>query len=435
MSSPIVSPPVAKAATLACPNCGGPVERRGFGHALTVVCPQCLSVIDTSNPQLQILQRIEAAQRRTPLIPLGTRGKLNGYPWDVIGFQTRQVSDEDSTYSWDEYLLFNPYKGFRYLTEYQGHWNFVTPMEWSPERYSGIRPSVGIDGKTYLHFAAAEAETVFVLGEFPWRVKCGERVVCDDFVNPPVMLSSETTEDEVTWSRGDYTPGSEIWKAFSLAGSPPRASGIFSNQPSPYRDAGSIWPMFIAMTALLIGLAIFFGSFSQDRKVFQQSYSFSTRNTTEASFVTPVFELGGRTSTVQVDINTDLDNNWAYFDMALVNQDTGQGYDFGHEVSYYSGSDSDGAWTEGDRSSSTLLPSVAPGHYYLRVEPEMDTDKSAKGVVNSVHYSITLRRDVPAWGWFWIAFLFLLIPAIVHTIRVRSFEGRRWMESDYGSRH
>ena len=57
MSSPLVGPPVAKTKALYCPNCGGPVELRGFGHALTVVCPHCLSVLDASSPLLKLFRR------------------------------------------------------------------------------------------------------------------------------------------------------------------------------------------------------------------------------------------------------------------------------------------------------------------------------------------------------------------------------------------
>ena len=46
----------------------------------------------------------------------------------------REVDTADDSYSWDEYLLFNPYKGFRYLTEYNGHWNFVQVQTALPEQ-------------------------------------------------------------------------------------------------------------------------------------------------------------------------------------------------------------------------------------------------------------------------------------------------------------
>src|SRR5579862_2838545 len=146
MSSPLVAPPVVKTRSLHCPNCGGPVQLRGFGHALTVVCQQCLTILDASTPELQILQKVEERYRVTPDIPLGTRGKMAGATWEAIGFQARTVYDEGTAYTWHEYLLFNPYKGFRYLTQYEGHWNFVTPLESQPTRMARMgRPAVAFE--------------------------------------------------------------------------------------------------------------------------------------------------------------------------------------------------------------------------------------------------------------------------------------------------
>src|SRR5262249_5670060 len=159
----------------------------------------------------------------------------------------RTVRDDDgSSYSWDEYLLFNPYHGFRYLTEYQGHWNFVTPLEALPVRKPiGTRPDVVLYGRRFRHFSGVHARTSFVLGEFPWRVNVGERVPSDDYVDPPGILSSETTDDEVAWSQGEYMPGAEVWKAFALPGAAPKPIGEFLNQPSPYRGrTGPVWQVF-----------------------------------------------------------------------------------------------------------------------------------------------------------------------------------------------
>src|SRR5258708_22345980 len=114
MSSPLVSPPVAKAKALECPNCGGPVERRGFGHTLTIVCPQCKTLLDASTPLLQILQKIEDLQSaREPKIPLGTRGNFRGVALEVISFQTRAGEPEGEPFGWGEYRLFNPDNGFQ----------------------------------------------------------------------------------------------------------------------------------------------------------------------------------------------------------------------------------------------------------------------------------------------------------------------------------
>jgi hypothetical protein len=398
-----------------------------------------LSVLDTSTPQIKILQQIQERYRKTPQIPLGTRGKMSGADWETIGFQTRTIQDDGETFSWDEYLLFNPYKGFRYLTEYQGHWNYVTPLEAMPQRVAlAGRPAVVFEGRRFRHFSGAEAETTFVLGEFPWRVKTGDKVIDDDFVDPPTVLSAETTDDEVTWSRGEYVAGSDIWKAFKLPGNAPRAQGVYLNQPSPYSSKG-IWASFGWMLLLLIGLAIFFAMFSRNQTVFEHSYQFNTATTGEPSFVTPIFKLDGRESGLEVTIHANVYNEWAYFNLALVNDDTGNAFDFGREVSYYTGTDSDGSWTEGSQTSTAYIPSVPPGHYYLRVEPEMDPSegrmvRAANGRVtrvNQVSYSITVKHDVPNYFWFWLAAGLLLIPPLFHTIRAAGFEGRRWMQSDY----
>ncbi len=96
---------------------------------------RCLSVLDASTPEVEILQKFQGKTQIKPTIPLGTRGKIGGTQYEVIGFQVRQVADGDDTYAWDEYLLFNPYQGFRYLTEYNGHWNFVHVETALPEAY------------------------------------------------------------------------------------------------------------------------------------------------------------------------------------------------------------------------------------------------------------------------------------------------------------
>jgi len=410
-----------------CPNCGAPVQIRGFATTLSVVCGGCHSILDAKDPNFAVLQRFEAAESIQPLIPLGTRGKIRGDPYEAIGFQVRTITEDGIDYSWDEYLLFNPYKGFRYLTQYQGHWNDVTVLRTLPEvDSSGARPVAKVLGETFRHFQSAEARTTYVLGEFPWQVRVGETAACNDFVKPPRMLSQETTGAETTWSLGEYITGHQVWQAFQLPGSPPAPIGVYENQPSPFGGSlKEIWLAFGFFLLCLIGVALFFSIFARNEEVFSGSYSFAPKAGQEASFVTDYFELKGRTSNVVLSTHTDLANNWAYFNYALINADTGQAFDFGREVSYYSGSDSDGAWTEGSQDDKAVIPAVPSGRYYLRVEPEMDAH--APGV----WYSISVRRDVPSMSYFLIAALLLLVPPVFLTFRSMGFEQARWRDSDH----
>ena len=74
---------------------------------------------------------------------------------------------------------------------------------------------------------------------------------------------------------------------------------------------------------------------------------------------------------------------------------------------------------------SVRIPSVAPGRYYLRVEPE----SAPKG--ESIVYDLHLRRSVPSSAMFWVAAVLLLIPPLLVSWRARMFEARRWQESDF----
>ena len=413
---------------LNCPSCGAALTVRGFEHTLTVVCPQCLSILDAKDPNLRILQKFQGKMRATLLIPLGSRGSWQGTVYEVIGYQQRTTGSGTETYSWSEYLLFNPYKGFRYFTEYNGHWNDVRTLRALPQLgfAFSVKPHVQYEGTSFTHFSTANAATTYVLGEFPWQVRRGEKVVAKDFIAPPKILSSESTTSETTWSLGEYVSGDEIWRAFKLQGAAPKPSGVFANQPSALvQKSKELWRLCGKFLLVAIALLLAGYVFAPNEKVFSDNYHFTAGARAEASFVTPVFTLKGRDTNLEIATRTGLNNNWAYFNYALINDDTGQTYDFGREVSYYNGRDSDGSWSEGSAGDTVTLPNIPSGRYYLRVEPEM-----APGV-SRLDYSITVHRGVPAPGWFWLISVFLLIPPVFTTFRRFSFERRRWQESDY----
>jgi hypothetical protein len=188
-----------------------------------------------------------------------------------------------------------------------------------------------------------------------------------------------------------------------------------------------MWTTFVWLILLFFLVAAGVGLAGRGRTVFAQQYSYATAPKTEPAFVTPVFELPE--GTIEVRIDTDLNNDWAFFSMALINEESGNALDFGREVSYYSGRDSDGDWTEGSRSERKLLPVVPAGHYYLRVEPEMDDD----GRLHSVRYGVTVRSGVMHGFWLIPVLILLPLPALWRSWRAIQFEQKRWAESDYGS--
>jgi hypothetical protein len=386
--------------------------------------------LDATTPSLQILQTAHAKlARHHPKIPLGRRGKLPAGEYEAIGFQVRGIVVEGVTYQWAEYLLYNPYKGYRYLTEYNGHWNDIRTLRALPRPAAHMnKKAVAYSGQRYTHFQTAQAKTAFVMGEFPWQVRVGETVKVEDYIAAPAVLSSEETAGEITWSIGQYIPPDTVWKAFDLPGIPPKPVGIYANQPSPFEGSpGGMWARFGLFVLAMMTIMFLVAIIVRPQQVFRQKYTFMS-GMGEPSFVTPPFRLQGASGNVEVSIKTDLNNDWAYFSFALINDDTGVAYDFGEEVSYYYGRDSDGSWTEGGRNGEVTVSGVPGGNYYLRVEPEMSRD----GGPHSMAYEIAVERGKPRMFWYLLAFFGLLIPPVVTSIRAFSFENRRWAESDYG---
>jgi hypothetical protein len=412
---------------LTCPSCGAAITLRTGAQAQVVVCPSCHAVLDAKDPNLAVLQKFAKRMTVTPIIPLGTRGSLKGDAYEVVGFQERYITADGERYAWREYLLWNPHQGYRYLSEYDGHWNDIVVTKTPPVEDPQFDPAqVEFHGETFKHFQTAVATTDFILGEFPWLVKVGDTAKVRDFVSPPDMLSEERTKDEVTWSFGTYTSPESIWEAFSLPGSPPSPRGTFENQPDNYAPSAAAFTNRFGIFLGVLVLMFFAREMTAaNQEFFSKEYFFRSPGGDSAAFVTEVFPITGRTSNVEVHIHAGVSNSWAYFDLALINDQTGKAIDLGREVSYYSGYDSDGSWSEGSNDDRSLLPAVPPGNYFLRVEPTGPTGGEMMA------YSITLKRDVPSEGWFLIAFALLAIVPLVTALRAWGFEVGRWKESDH----
>lgn len=411
--------------TLRCPHCGGAVEVRAAGRTVTVVCGSCGSLLDAQDPGLRVLQSFQSRATHTPLIPLGSRGRLHGAEWEVIGFQIRSVTEEGVEYPWREYVLFNPERGFRYLTEENGHWTDGTPLHNLPRLgVESNRPTATLNGETFKHFSTGSATTTYVLGEFPWLVHVGDREEVRDFVHPPRMLSAEDTAGETAWSLAEYLPARTVWSTFGLAGEPPAPTGVYACQPSPHAERTRRYGrVFWTLAALWLVLGLARCATAASDEVLRESHRFNPALPEDSSSVeTRAITLTGRPANLEVHVDTDLDNAWAFFAFSLVNEETGRVLEFSREVSRYHGVEDGESWGEGSSSDGVTLPSVPAGRYQLRIDPEAELP---------VAYTIVVKRDVPGLLHFGLAFLLLVVPAVLVGLSSVGFENSRWSESDY----
>src|SRR5262249_52984296 len=131
----------------------------------------------------------------------------------------------------------------------------------------------------------------------------------------------------------------------------------------------------------------------------------------------------GRTSNVEIRSGAPVMNSWVYLDYDLTNNDSGDSYGSSSEISYYEGTDSDGRWTEGSQSASTVIPAVPPGKYSLTIEPELPPGGTASA-------SIAVYRDTKYYRNTVFAFFLLCLWPVILWIKHASFEARRWEDSE-----
>src|ERR1051325_9834801 len=190
----------------------------------------------------------------------------------------RSVEFEGVRYFWQEYLLYNPAVGFRWLVESDGHWSYVTSVSPGEVTESGSRAWQG--GHSFKMFQDAVARVEYVEGEFYWKVKAGEQARATDYVNAPLMLSKEVPvspgrrgggqieAEEINWSLGTDPPLKEIEKKFGVDLPSPRA--VAPNQPWPHKKIYKYWGLLM-LAAFALGL--FFIVTAPHKTVFEQTRS------------------------------------------------------------------------------------------------------------------------------------------------------------------
>jgi hypothetical protein len=146
----------------------------------------------------------------------------------VIGIMQRSIRIESERYTWEEYVLHTPSEGLRWLVVSGGHWNLVESVEAGQVEES--ERGATYDGEDYRAWSSGRARLEWATGELPWAAAIGDVAKARDYVRAPYMLSRESTANEITWSRGTYTPPDTIARAFGKRVLP-KLSGRAPNQP------------------------------------------------------------------------------------------------------------------------------------------------------------------------------------------------------------
>lgn len=420
------------AKNFSCPSCGGAVSLRYPGAAISCVCSFCGTVIDVANNNCRIItEHFNKTSAYTPFVPLGTRGELFGRTWELLGFMVRR--DVASGIPWFEYLLFNPYYGYRFLTNSDNHWNFVSVTKEKPKMGGSSHRSfyttkAYFEDEEYKLFYRGKAEVAYVIGEFYWQVKVGSKVDMSDYVNPPLMLSCEADGKEKVWSVGQYISPEEVEKAFKPQRRLIRPYGIAPNQYTSAAAAakvlGWLWVLFIA---ILTGLQFWQLGYNTEVPVLQTQIPFLPNQANTVTYTSPVFSITRPKTGVLVKLRAVVDNSWVWASGELINDETGASYPFSGTCEYYHGYDAGEYWSEGNSSADVFFSCVPAGTYYVNVDWESGDFK------NPALRAFDLEVDQAAkmYGNYWlILFALSIAPGIAAWIALTNDQSR-WSSSDF----
>jgi hypothetical protein len=246
-----------KAQRLTCPNCGGDVPKLSGERSQRLGCPYCGAVSDIA------LRTVVAQQERlqqATTIPVGSRGTLDSTEYLCIAYLRRSTSFAGEPYRWEEYLLFSPGIGFRWLVkDPETGWSWVTPVNLAELDLSQADSRVAYRGRRYGLRNRNRARVDFVLGEVFWKCEVGETTDVCDYVAGQDVLSRESHGSlEVRWSTASPVPWPVLARAFNLPvdgpGAPVFASSG-SEPPDTSQVSNALWVALIIIAFVLLACA------------------------------------------------------------------------------------------------------------------------------------------------------------------------------------
>ena len=411
-----------------CQECGGSLELQAPDRTERVGCPYCGAMHDCQSGVLQLLQAANG-RKVEPALPLGAQGHFEGETFTLIGFLRRSTGSVGQ-YQWDEYLLYNPRLGFRWLVFSDAHWTYTRPVP--PGAVDALSPASTVhyagetaiyEDKRYKLFQNGEARVEYVAGELYWKVEAGESTMTADYVLPPEMLSGEASASEIHWSLGTYMTRAEVDACFPDAEpSDLEPQDIAPNQP--YRHK-AVYPIWAGLLGVALASIIVASMASRSRTVFSQSFDLEPvpSRTEPKVFFTEPFELAGGEN-LRLSARGRVDNSWMYVQGDLFDEASGLVVPFDLPIEYYHGYDG-GSWSEGSPRTSKFLSAVPAGTYVLRLSVERSDFRKPN------HLSIGITQDILRTR----AWIFLLLGLSIIPLGVAfhhfSFERRRWRNSDH----
>ena len=431
--------PRPESAQLACPECQHSITYYDMEGSEYYACPNCHAYFKYSGEQKpKVFGNYNTKHSENiNLLPVGTSGTLGGQPCRVTGIVERAELARNGKlqYRWLEYQIYQSITNdYAQLSLFNGHWMVIRPAKraYQVDNAKTRRASITQPDATYQLYNRYQSRVIYAVGEFDWNIESDDQLSLSEFISPPVMLVQERNKDRDTWYRAEHIEPREIAQSFGLSlGNLPPREGVGAVQPDLVK--ASI-PALTLLTAIVLILLFLLQTTALVRHtptdVLSASLQVEVDTTAKSApgtgkvIVSPSFTLDHQAA-LQVDLTTSLNNQWLELPVSLVNEQTGQGFEFTKNIEFYNGVESGESWREGSRDADAVLSRVPAGRYHLNFYPFTEAGPAAPQI------DVRVTADPPLWSNFFIVFFLLLIYPTWQYIRRASHETQRWNESDY----
>lgn len=418
-----------------CPKCNHQMPRYTGARSMYFSCGKCRTYFSDIGHVIRV--EGDFVKNVSSEIPIGAVGVFDKREYVVVGLLVGK--ETGTTYTWNEYVLYNQDYGYISLSNYNGHWSLVKSISNPTQKVSVFSyegKTYDLFSKYYMFYAAAE-------GEFNWQLINKDDTQVMEYIAPPYSIIREENKRKVEWHKAKYLSGSEIKLAFKgsveIKTTKPRPLDIFSNQPNIFANmADWSWKYALAFVFCLALLIVLKTIVTPSPQVFNETVFLDTlsgQKDVYKTYVTNNFVLKSPMghSSLRVNMEAPADNSWLEAEVNLINQSTDDEYNLELGVEYYHGYDG-GSWSEGSTSTDKILSMVPDGTYKLSITPHTESivDSSYQSVpkVNFLNLSIDQNTSITS-NYILVILAAIAIPAIV-ILGKKIIEYNRWQKSDYG---
>ena len=410
-----------------CPQCQKKNTLITYAQAVLVGCSACGRIFKTRANVLASQKQFQGRNKVKPVLPLGSKGRLNTIVYAVVGFAS--YKEANYAYYWREYVLFNPVHGYAFLSEYDGHWNvfrFISDYSHGKTDYH----SFSYNNHKFELYNKYRSEVLYAEGEFFWDI-LDNSAHYTEYVAPPYIITRIISEKEISWMLGEYLEPETIKTAFNLNVDMPVQSGVGASEPfsTSFSFESLKVIVLVAILFVVLGQALFVRSCKEtllgSASFVLPDYSISNTLTPVAGPTITIPDSWLGTSNAKFKLYAPVTNNWLSTGITLVNTKTLREYDFEMGVEYYSGYEGGESWSEGSQSTEKLVSALPSGTYQIIIQPYRENYSSIN------NFDLSIVGDVPIWSNFWIVLLLVLVFPAIQWFRSYAFEKRRWMNSDY----